>query len=305
MGSDETDSTNEAPYLDGVHGLREQYKADVVVLLTRPTNRYPAGAASGFATQMAANIRSRCRHSPLFLWTRLRRSLSSATSSDTLWVRTMTWARAPAPVLPFPFSHGFTKPDPTTAGVAPWRTVMAYSTQECVEAAPLPCECNPSAPSSANCAPELGACGCALLPYWSNPQPSQFYYSDAMGSVTADNHSVLNQTAEKVANYKASSVCGDDVWMKDTWLDTGQEPDPEQAGEAMWKSPYIWMRNNPDADGGWGHQHEHQNPIFGRPNWAYVKVHNGGHATTGVLELHMANASTGLAWQSSWSLVGS
>ena len=73
----------------------------------------------------------------------------------------------------------------------------------------------------------------------------------------------------------------------------------------MWKSPYIWIRHSPDADGGWEHQHEHQNPISGRPDWAYVKMHNGGLKATGVLELRMAKASTGLAWPSSWTWVES
>ena len=224
-GTEETDSTNEAPYLDGVHGLREQYKADVVVMLTRPTNRYPAGAPGGFATQMAAFVPPQ----PMQAFAVV--PLDPATAIFEFGHELGHVMGADHDVdsdfsnkLPFDFSHGFTKPNPTTAGVAPWRTVMAYNTSACAAAAPLPCECDPSDLTSANCAPELGACGCARVPYWSNPQPSQFYHGEAMGSDTANNSSVLNQTAATVANYKASSVCGDDVWMKDTWLDTCKSP---------------------------------------------------------------------------------
>jgi hypothetical protein len=91
--------------------------------------------------------------------------------------------------------------------------------------------------------------------------------------------------------------------MKDTWNDSGAEPDPNIAGESMWKSPYIWVRNT--SDPGLVSQHVHQNPQSGSPNFVYVKLHNGGSATSGNLELYFAEASSGLTWPADWTLIGS
>jgi hypothetical protein len=93
--------------------------------------------------------------------------------------------------------------------------------------------------------------------------------------------------------------------MKDTWNDTGVEPDPNTAAEAMWQSPYIWVRNEQDTT--LVHQHEHQNPNVSSPtsNWVYVKLHNGGAAAAnGNLELYFAQASAGLSWPGDWTLLG-
>ena len=77
------------------------------------------------------------------------------------------------------------------------------------------------------------------------------------------------------------------VWMKDTWSDTGLEPDPAQAALPMWESPYIWVRTTQDTL--LIHQHEHMNPIKDQPNFIYVKIHNGGAATSGNLEVSFAD----------------
>lgn len=162
---------------------------------------------------------------------------------------------------PFTWAHGYVH----TASPA-WRTVMAYPT----------------------------ACGsCPRLPYFSNPNVN--YLGSPTGiPATADNHRVLNTTALTVANFRCSSPAASTVWMKDTWDDTGVEPDNGKDQE-MWKSPYIWIRNSQDTD--LTHQHEHQNPIYGQANWVYVKVHNGkATAASGNLELYWAHASTGLSW---------
>jgi hypothetical protein len=92
--------------------------------------------------------------------------------------------------------------------------------------------------------------------------------------------------------------------MKDTWNDSGQEPDPDTATEAMWRSPYIWVRNSQDV--GLVNQHMHQNPEVGASNFAYVKLHNGStSAASGNLELYFANAGVSLAWPIAWTLIGS
>ena len=63
--------------------------------------------------------------------------------------------------------------------------------------------------------------------------------------------------------------------------------------QAMWQSPYIWVRTTQDTDR--IHQHEHQTPALNSDSFIYVKLHNGGAATTGTLELYFAHSSTGLA----------
>lgn len=101
-----------------------------------------------------------------------------------------------------------------------------------------------------------------------------------------------------------SATCPDpyDVWMRDTWSDTGLEPDPATAGQDMWASPYIWIRRNPD---GVANPHVHQNPELGATNYAYVKLHGGPRpGATGRLKLYYANASTGLAWPTDWTQFG-
>jgi hypothetical protein len=175
----------------------------------------------------------------------------------------------------YPYDHGFFNTSPT-APATPWRTVMSYQTS----------------PASTR------------VQYWSNPSVNFPTGGDPMGSATADNHQVLNNTALTVANFRCSSPSVGNVWMKDTWNDTGLEPDPHTASEDMWNSPYIWVRNAQDTS--LVHQHEHQNPELGSTNWVYVKLHNGGStAASGNLELYWANASLSLTWPGSWTLLSS
>jgi hypothetical protein len=118
-----------------------------------------------------------------------------------------------------------------------------------------------------------------------------------------DNAQTLSNNKSIVSNFRCSSPGAPNVWMKDTWNDTGLEPDSHTAGEDMWKSPYIWVRTTQD---GLVHQHEHQNPVFGAPNRVYVKLHNGGAApANGNLEVYWASASTSLTWQRDWTLLSS
>ena len=181
------------------------------------------------------------------------------------------WATDGTDNSPYHFNHGL-----RVAGT--WRTVMAY-----------PC-------SGTNC---------PRITQFSNPNVSVGGIATGSSSEPqpTDNSQVLNTTALTIANFRCSSPGRTDVWMKDTWTDTGAEPDPLTAGQPMWESPYIWIRNSQDA--GLFHQHEHQNPEFGSPNWAYVKVHNGGASSSGTMHLYAANASTGLAWPTNFTEIGS
>ncbi len=114
---------------------------------------------------------------------------------------------------------------------------------------------------------------------------------------------VFNTLAPSVANFRCQLPTVSGVWMKDTWADTGAEPNPNTAGEDMWKSPYIWNRTAQDVTK--TKQHEHQNPEAGAPNWVYAKLHNNGSApAAGQLQFYIAKASSGFTWTGNWTQIG-
>lgn len=105
------------------------------------------------------------------------------------------------------------------------------------------------------------------------------------------------------------------VYMQDTPVDTGVEPNPDTG--PMWVSQDIWVRNSPDP----GYQPypftegsppwtlpAHQNPVYrdplqSTPNYVYVQVRNYSQtASTGTerLRVYWAKASTGLSWPTQW-----
>jgi hypothetical protein len=88
--------------------------------------------------------------------------------------------------------------------------------------------------------------------------------------------------------------------MRDSWNDTGLEPDPAASADLMWDSPYIWVRTTQDSN--LEHVHEHQNPVAGSTNWIYVKLHNGfSTITEGQLELQWSPAATSSQWPAGWN----
>ncbi|MEO6454263.1 MAG: hypothetical protein ABIN97_09335 [Ginsengibacter sp.] len=119
------------------------------------------------------------------------------------------------------------------------------------------------------------------------------------GDVT-NNNGNFDYWVVKLNPFPSSAVT---VWMKDTWHDTGLEPDPATASEYMWQSPYIWVRNHEDVN--LVHQHEHQNPDFiSLNNRIYVKLHNGSNTSVDdTLKLYWAHAATGLSWPQDWHLI--
>jgi hypothetical protein len=145
-----------------------------------------------------------------------------------------------------------------------------------------------------------GCSSCVPARIWSGPPD---YCGVPRGnSATQDNSHTLSQTASVVAKYRCrSSYRPQNVWIKDAWLDTGREPDPALAGQPMWKSPYIWVRNALDID--LVHQHEHENPEFGQFNYIYVKLNNTGNDSSGTLKIYVADGSTDLEWDIRWNLV--
>ncbi len=259
--------------LDDVHALRDTYAADVSVLVLEKVE--PCGQAyvmdkvsSTFEEFGFAVVMLECATAKYTFAHELGHIMSARHE----------WFRDDKNNLPYAYNHGdFNSVRRCSAGG--WRTMMAVQP------------------------------GLERVPYWSNPNVTYppgcrdgAPMGRASGQYQADNHRVLNATALTVANFRCSSPAARNVWMKDTWSDTGVEPDPRTAGEPMWASPYIWVRNARDTS--LVHQHEHQNPVAGGANWVYVKLHNGGEAaTSGELELYWAHASTSQPWPSTWHLV--
>lgn len=275
-------------FMDEAHTLRDTYCADIVHLITAAGGGW-CGAAYIQQTPMDASHEVN----------------AFAVTKHTCAVGGMTFAHEMGHTLgaqhdwyvddsqdPWVYSHGFNNPDEG------WRTIMSYSTR-----------CS-----------DMGET-CSRIPFWSNP--NKFFGGKPLGvaegtddscvednlgnpDCDAENWRVINNNDATVANFRERQACisTDDVWMKDTWNDTGAEPDALTVGEPMWKSPYIWVRNDFDATG--EKQHQHEDPEFGQQNWIYVKLHNDFNTTaSGELKLYYADASTLPEWPSDWTLIDS
>lgn len=266
-------------FMDNVQTLRDTYGADLVVLLTHTLESgicgrgyMPSPPTAATDTKGFSVVKMSCAVDNLSFPHEMGHNMGA----DHL-----CGDGASANI-----NHGYLVSEPADGGNS-WRTVLAYN--QCTSGT------------------------CTRIPYFSNPglsySPTGSATTDPMGTVaavgtcTADNHSTLNTYSSIIANYRCGSPGVNNVWMRDTWEDSGLEPDPATAGQAMYRSPYIWIRNAQDPT--FLHQHEHQNPEFGQPNWVYVKMHNGGVAATGNLEVYFANASVSLSWPASWTLLAS
>jgi hypothetical protein len=257
-------------FMDNVHALRDTYGADLVALIVQNAGAGLCGIAyimdpvsTSFENYAFAVVASNCATGYYSFGHELGHIMSARHDAYV----------DPTNFSPYQYNHGYTYP----AGA--WRTVMGYN--------------NACSAVSVNC---------TRIPYFSNPGVT---YGGAATGVTnqSDNHLTLNNTANTVANFRCSSPGVNNVWMKDTWEDRGLEPDSNTASQAMWQSPYIWVRNFQDPQK--LYQHMHQNPELGQPNYVYVKLHNGGNATSGTLNVYYANASTGLSWPANWTLIQS
>lgn len=267
--------------MDNIHTLRNTYSADMVTLIVETLNYNGIG-------YMMANVSNSFAS---YAFTVARRSNSAASLTYPHELGHNMGARHDCTSdattgKPYDYNHGYFVSSPSDGGPS-WRTVMSY----------VNCSTNP----------------CTRIPYFSNPNlaysPTGSTTTDAMGtasspgSCTCDNHLTLNNTAATVSNFLCSSPGVTNVWMRDTWNDTGQEPDPNTASQAMYISPYIWLRNTKDPT--FIHQHQHENPVGGQKCWAYVKLINGGSsAASGTLEVYFANASVSLTWPADWTTIG-
>jgi hypothetical protein len=184
--SDEEIQTGEVALLQNVHDLRNEYRADVVSLVTRPTYEYPVQQKCGKSTLMTVEDDSFEKYAfTVIPFDCMSGNFSFAhelghvmgADHDSLSSRLPTqiannWA--------FVMTH-------PSAGKMPWRTVMAENNAACAEAKPL--------------------VGCKRLPYFSNPDPSLKYGGDPMGSIKANNSGVVSSTADTVSQYQRSLSC--------------------------------------------------------------------------------------------------
>lgn len=263
-------------FVDGVHALRDAHGADLVSMIVQNlTGGGNCGRAyimnpvsTAFENSGFSVVRRFCATSQFSFVHELGHNMSARHE----------WAGDSTNNAPYTFNHAHADASPT-APATPWRSVMHRGS---------------------------GCAGCTRVPYFSNPDITYPVGGDPLGIGTGaeptDNHRTLNQTALTIANLRCSSPGAPNVWMKDTWNDTGAEPDPATASEDMWKSPYIWVRN--DEDPTLTQQHVHQNPIKDEENFVYVKLQNGGGPASGDLKVYFADASAGLTWPGSWTEIG-
>lgn len=260
-------------FMDGIHALRDAHGADLVLLIVETAEGTNCGRAFIMDPVSADHeafafgvIKRECAADNLSFPHEAAHIMSARHQDDTT-------------TTPFAFGHGFFQTTPADGSGLGWETMMSKRSD------------------------------CVRKIFFSNPDiefsPTGSASTDPMGTAAQrDNHRTLNSTAETVANFRCSSPGVNNVWMKDAWNDTGLEPDPATAGQDMWRSPYVWVRNAQDAT--FLHQHENQDPEFGATNWIYVKMHNGSATEqNGNLELHVADASISLTWPASWTLLAS
>lgn len=93
-----------------------------------------------------------------------------------------------------------------------------------------------------------------------------------------------------------------DLWSSDN-TSTDPGPEPDNATPALWASDDIWVHTSQDQ---WPYTPQHENPEYRDPslqlpNFVYVRVRNRGTLpASGLVTVHWAKASTGLAWPTNW-----
>jgi len=265
--------------MDEVHGWRDASKADLVSLVTSSGacgwgNVAETANANSTDHRAFATVNRSCLNTNISLAHETGHNLGALHNVENSSSSSLTP----------PFNYGYFVANPMDSGVGPWRTVMSYNSSECVDVG-----------------------GCTRVTQFSNPDV--FYPAiggDPTGVVdVADNVRVFAQNDDQVAKYRCSrsELAAANVWGKDTWADTGLEPDPITAGESMWRSPYIWVRNSQDTTD--EHHHQHEDPNLSSDPHVYIKLHNDGNMPdSGDLELYYADASTNLNSPSNWNLIG-
>ena len=93
-----------------------------------------------------------------------------------------------------------------------------------------------------------------------------------------------------------------DLFVRDSDADVGDYPSPRQ----HWRSPDIWVRNNPPTEPGEVPDKGHEAPIVGAVNYMYVRVNNRGseRADDVSVEAFHCNPGTGMLWPDDFHSMG-
>lgn len=149
-------------------------------------------------------------------------------------------------------------------------------------------------------APMVAGAIAALQSYYSRPVDEVEAILEATGNLVGTLNPALMRPRLRLHDawreLESRVPAGEFVWMRDTWQDTGLEPDPAVAGQNISGSPDIWVRHQQDCDTA---QHQHQNPEFGTPNVGCVMIRNSGKVqANGTLRLYHASANfdSGASW---------
>jgi len=262
--------TNGDGIMDEVHTWRNTHAADIVVLIVENGTsdglaKVMTNVSVGYEDSAFCIVRKSKAGRPVLAFPHELGHIMGA-RHDCPAVRQE--AEPSDPNLPYVFAHGFDGPT--------WKTIMSTTS------------------------------GLTKQDLWSNPSIPNPYNGQVMGNNNtlcgSNNALTLNTTASVVSRFRCRTPPISNVWMRDSWEDTGVEPDPNTTGQTMCFSPYIWVRNQRDLS--FSFQHAHENPKAGQINWVYVKLHNGGPTISGTLEIYIARASTGLSWPSDWTQIG-
>ena len=92
-----------------------------------------------------------------------------------------------------------------------------------------------------------------------------------------------------------------DLYVRDSANDTGEYPSPD----LYWRSPDIWVRNNPPDTSEENPNNGHEAPIVNAENYMYVRVNNRGDRTNNVsVEAFHCDPGTSVLWPDNFHSIG-
>jgi len=173
-------ATNDG-HLDAVHGLRNQYGADMVSLIVENSGGQYCGIAAGLLPGAANAFQVTKREGCMTGYYSFGHEFGHLQGAHhDAYANTLPGYESP-PL--YAYGQGYVHLHATNAAKR-WRTVMAY-VDKCVDS---------------------GGYYCNRLQFWSNP--NRKYLQDPTGNTTARNFKVLNDTAATVASWRAQKIAG-------------------------------------------------------------------------------------------------